>query len=154
VNPLIQIQKATPSIARGTPACLLWAFTPAHAVVSRAGRRLSQLHYGRRSQSPFQPSPLALETTQLVGSRSLVTPPAASKPLPARDAPFNTADSNTAFGAAALLFNTTGDLNTSRWNGRSFNNIEGTGNVAVGIRGAQNNTTGAFNTAIGGDVLL
>jgi Chaperone of endosialidase len=49
----------------------------------------------------------------------------------------NTADGNTAVGAAALLSNTTGS-----------------GNIATGLSALGNNTNGTFNTAIGNSALL
>jgi len=78
----------------------------------------------------------------------------------------NTADSNTAVGAVALLLNTTGGGNTAvgtaallhNFNGGSntalgasalSNNISGSSNTATGVTALFANTTGGLNTAIG-----
>ena len=61
------------------------------------------------------------------------TPAAASTPLLARDHfSFNTADDNTAIGAAALLSNTTGSDNTANGAFALFNNTDGGFNTANG----------------------
>ena len=91
---------------------------------------------------PFLTSPPALRTQQLAGFRSLATQTAVSTPLPALERSFSTPQTNnTAFGAAALLFNTTGRQH-SRWSGRPFKQHEGINNTATGESALMNNTTG------------
>ena len=80
-------------------------------------------HHGRREYSKWLV--FALSTRGGAASTPVSEP---------RALLFNTANENTAFGAAALLFNTTGVQNT-----------------AVGAAALLNNTTGNNNTAIGSD---
>jgi hypothetical protein len=54
---------------------------------------------------------------------------------------FNTADQNTAFGAAALLLNTTGEFNTAVGATALLNNTTGSGHTAVGFQALYNNTS-------------
>jgi trimeric autotransporter adhesin len=68
-----------------------------------------------------------------VDQRSVITPPA----------------SNTANGAGALLFNTTGSFNTANGDDALLSNINGNDNTASGDSALLNNTTGTNNTAIG-----
>ena len=60
---------------------------------------------------------------------------------------------NTAVGAAALLFNTTGSDNTAVGAAALVNNSEGYFNTAVGFEALQDNTTGGTNTAVGRQAL-
>jgi hypothetical protein len=60
---------------------------------------------------------------------------------------------NTAVGAAALLFNTTGSDNTAVGAAALVNNSDGYFNTAVGFEALQDNTTGGTNTAIGRQAL-
>ena len=62
---------------------------------------------------------------------------------------FNTADENTAFGAAALLFNTDGINNTAVGTAALLNNTIAEENTATGAFALLSNTTGDFNTATG-----
>jgi uncharacterized protein (TIGR02145 family) len=57
--------------------------------------------------------------------------------------------SNTAFGNAALYYNTTGDGNTANGWYSLFYNTTGSGNSALGCQALQENSTGYNNTAIG-----
>jgi len=59
------------------------------------------------------------------------------------------ASENTAFGAAALLFNTTGSNNTAVGVAALLNNTTGGDNTATGEGALYLNTTGSFNTAVG-----
>ena len=61
----------------------------------------------------------------------------------------NTADYNTACGAAALLFNGTGSDNTAVGTGALLFNTIGEGNTATGTFALYSNTEGEFNTANG-----
>jgi len=54
---------------------------------------------------------------------------------------FNTADQNTAFGAAALLLNTTGEFNTAVGATALLNNTTGSGHTAIGFQALYNNTS-------------
>ena len=74
---------------------------------------------------------MGLRTQQLVGSRE-----------------------NTAFGAAALLFNTTGAANTAVGAAALLNNTDGVDNNAVGVNALSANTVGDFNNAHGNNSLL
>ena len=56
---------------------------------------------------------------------------------------------NTAIGAAALLFNTTGHQNTANGAFALFSNTNGNYNTANGWKALVSNTEGIFNTAIG-----
>ncbi len=56
---------------------------------------------------------------------------------------------NTAIGAAALLFNTTGHQNTANGAFALFSNTTGNYNTANGWKALVSNTEGIFNTAIG-----
>jgi len=153
VNPLIQIQKATPVLLAALLLACFGLLPPAHAVVPAPDGRYPNFTTAEGAKALFSLTAGAGNTA--IGWFSLFSDTTGSfnTATGAGTLLFNTADSNTAFGAAALLFNTTGDLNTAVGTAALSNNIEGTGNVAVGIRALQNNTTGAFNTAIGGDVL-
>ena len=62
---------------------------------------------------------------------------------------FNTADGNTATGAAALFSNTSGFGNTANGSFALANNITGINNTAVGREALLLNTTGESNVAIG-----
>jgi trimeric autotransporter adhesin len=53
---------------------------------------------------------------------------------------FNTADQNTAFGAAALLLNATGEFNTAVGATALLNNTTGSGHTAIGFQALYNNT--------------
>jgi hypothetical protein len=109
----------------------------------------------QKGRTPFLTSPQARRTRQLVGFRSLATPRPALIPPQARGTLlFNSADSNTAFGAAALLFNTAGDDNTAVGTAALLNNTTGTVNTAVGSAALRNNTDGHFNTAVGQQALF
>jgi hypothetical protein len=69
---------------------------------------------------------------------------------------FNTADNNTAVGAAALEFNTSGTQNIALGGFAMLNNVTGSENTAVGF-GAMQNATGSsvvFNTAVGIQALM
>jgi len=66
----------------------------------------------------------------------------------------NTADSNTATGAAALLFNTTGTENTANGTAALEINETGSQNTATGAFALFNNTTGEGNTASGDRALF
>jgi hypothetical protein len=61
----------------------------------------------------------------------------------------NTANENTAVGAAALFSNTTGGTNTSVGAFALFSNVTGAGNTATGHQALLNNIDGFSNTAIG-----
>ncbi|GHT39764.1 hypothetical protein FACS189437_04080 [Bacteroidia bacterium] len=61
----------------------------------------------------------------------------------------NTGSFNTAFGTAALRYNTTGAYNTGVGNQALFHNINGSHNIAVGFDALGSNTAGNENTAIG-----
>ena len=65
----------------------------------------------------------------------------------------NTADQNTAFGAAALLFNTTGINNTAVGAAALSNNTTAEGNTANGAFALFSNTEGLVNTASGAAAL-
>jgi uncharacterized coiled-coil protein SlyX len=65
----------------------------------------------------------------------------------------NTADGNTAIGAAALLSNTTGFNNTANGFQALFSNTTGISNTAIGD-GALENNTGSGNTANGAFALI
>ena len=70
----------------------------------------------------------------------------------------NTANENTAIGAAALFSNTIGDQNTANGAFALFTNTEGIRNTAIGDRALFNNigsspTDGSSNTAIGTEAL-
>jgi hypothetical protein len=65
----------------------------------------------------------------------------------------NTADSNTAVGAAALLVNTTGTQNSAVGTGTLVFNDTGSNNTASGYFALTNNTTGGSNTATGWETL-
>ena len=64
---------------------------------------------------------------------------------------FNTADQNTAFGAAALLLNTTGEFNTAVGATALLNNTTGSRHTAIGFQALYNNTNDSDfpNTATG-----
>jgi hypothetical protein len=66
----------------------------------------------------------------------------------------NTANENTAVGAAALPNNTTANNNTATGAFALFSNTTGTSNTAVGDRALQNNTTGTRHTAVGFQALM
>ena len=61
---------------------------------------------------------------------------------------------NTAFGAAALFFNTTGDGNTGIGDRALNHNTTGGFNTASGVNALFNNTTGGSNTASGVSALI
>jgi hypothetical protein len=61
---------------------------------------------------------------------------------------------NTAIGAAALLFNSTGSANTAVGTAALLNNTTGTNNTAIGDQALHSNTTGNLNTANGLGALL
>ncbi len=61
---------------------------------------------------------------------------------------------NTAVGAAALLFNTTGFANTAVGTAALSNNTEGFGKTAIGNSALFSNTTGNVNTAVGLNALF
>ena len=67
---------------------------------------------------------------------------------------FNTADQNTAFGAAALLFNTLGFNNTAVGAAALLNNTDGSSNTATGTSALFSNTAGSGNTANGAFALF
>jgi hypothetical protein len=67
---------------------------------------------------------------------------------------FNNTDSNTAIGAAPLLFNTTGGQNTVEGAAALLNHAEGNSNTATGAGALQNNASGNFNLANGGFALF
>ena len=112
-------------------------------------------------------SPLALGIQELVGTRYLPTAPEVTTPLLARGAlALNTADSNTAVGAGALLLNTagigntatgavallentSGGNNTANGDNALNSNTAGNGNTAIGVSALPNNTVGNLNTALG-----
>ena len=86
----------------------------------------------------------------MVGFRSLATQAAASTQLLALGSLlFNTADANTAFGTAALLFNTTGINNTAVGATALLHNTIAEENTATGAFALSSNTEGDFNTANG-----
>ena len=96
-----------------------------------------------KGHKPFRVSPAAVTTPQSVGIRSLAshvwqltTPPLALERLIS-----TAADNNTATGAAALLFNTTG-YNTANGAVALFNNTAGF-NTAIGAFALFSNTTAA-----------
>ncbi len=66
----------------------------------------------------------------------------------------NTADNNTATGAAALFLNTTGDGNTANGVAALLSNSTGAANTANGVQALFSNTTGFDNTAVGWQALL
>ena len=70
--------------------------------------RLSWRQHGRRAKCSFESYQRRVLIPQLVGFRS-ATHMAVLTRLPARGTPFQHSDKNTAFGAAALLFNTVGE---------------------------------------------
>ncbi|HZR06605.1 MAG TPA: tail fiber domain-containing protein [Candidatus Udaeobacter sp.] len=61
---------------------------------------------------------------------------------------------NTAFGAAALLFNTTGSQNTANGTAALLSNTSGGGNTATGDSALHDNSTGFANTANGAFALF
>jgi hypothetical protein len=65
----------------------------------------------------------------------------------------NTADGNTAVGAAALLNNTTGFGNTANGGFALATNTTGNNNTAVGRDALTSDTTGGANTAVGASAL-
>ena len=67
---------------------------------------------------------------------------------------FNTADQNTATGAAALLSNATGGFNTANGAFALSRNITGHDNTAIGDSALYSNTSGQENTANGSVALL
>ena len=67
---------------------------------------------------------------------------------------FNTADRNTAIGAAALFSNTTGSFNTATGFLALTNNTVGDGNTANGTNALAFNITGSDNTATGNGALF
>jgi hypothetical protein len=66
---------------------------------------------------------------------------------------FNSGDANTAVGAEALNFNTTGRFNTATGAGALQSNTTGGFNTATGTVALSSNTTGSNNTAIGRNAL-
>jgi hypothetical protein len=62
---------------------------------------------------------------------------------------FNTADNNSAFGAAALEFNTGGGLNVAVGGFSLLRNTTGSDNTAVGMQALENNVSGVTNAALG-----
>jgi hypothetical protein len=65
----------------------------------------------------------------------------------------NNADSNTAMGTAALLFNTAGTGNSALGTAALVNNDNGTNNTAVGAFALTSNTEGSNNNALGVNAL-
>jgi len=61
---------------------------------------------------------------------------------------------NTAFGASALSFNTTGGLNSAFGGYALLHNITGNFNSAFGLDALFGNTTGASNSAFGAEALI
>jgi len=66
---------------------------------------------------------------------------------------FNSGNANTAIGAEALNFNTTGRFNTATGAGALQSNTTGGFNTATGTVALSSNTTGSNNTAIGRNAL-
>lgn len=63
----------------------------------------------------------------------------------------NTGTGNTAVGASALLFNSSGFSNTALGFNSLRNNTNGNLNVAIGVDAAIANTTGNYNTSLGAE---
>ena len=152
MNLLIQLKTTQPFLV--TLALLCFGLFRSASGGPAARRGLSQLHYCRRNQARFKTSPLVLRTQQLVGFRweasltgSFNTATGAGTLL------FNTADDNTAFGAVALLNNSSGTGNTATGAAALLNNTSGGGNTANGVSALQSNTGGIENTATGADAL-
>jgi len=66
---------------------------------------------------------------------------------------YATGDNDTAFGASALFYNTTGGDNTASGASALYNNINGGNNTASGYQSLFKNTGGAQNTASGASAL-
>jgi hypothetical protein len=102
-----------------------------------------------KGRTPFLASPPALRTQPLVGIRFLATQRETSTLLPARGRCFSIPQTTHGFGAAALLFNTTGINNTAVGATALLHNTIAEENTATGAFALSGNTEGDFNTANG-----
>ena len=148
MNPLIQLKTTPPLLI--TLALLCFALSPkAQAVVPPPDGGYPGFNTAEGQNALFSLTTGAANTA--VGWFSLFSDTeAASTPLPARERSFSThaRSNNTAFGAAALLFNTTGFNNTAI-GAAALYNTTGSNNTASGHRALFSNTTGGQNTANG-----
>ena len=152
---LTQLKQATSDFHR-PGVCVLCVCAANASGRPAAGRRVSQLHHGRRSQSPsrtFTPPRRRKHSSWLVCA--LFQPGAASNNTGVGTGALalNTADSNTATGVAALILNTSGARNTANGAGALVNNDSGTSNGAVGAFALTGNIDGSRNNAFGESAL-
>jgi len=149
MNPLIQIQKATPVLVAALLLACFGLLPPAHAVVpapdgcypnfttAEGCNALNSLTTGAGNIG--------------VGWRSLFlnTTGSFNTALGAGALLLNNGDSNTATGAVALLLNTTGHDNTATGVNALASNTTGPTNTAVGVGALSSNTFGGGSTAVG-----
>ena len=145
-------------------------FTRSARSFSAARRRLSQLHHGGRAERAFQPHYRLCQHSSWLVFALYQRSGELQHRYRRGSLLFNTADQNTAFGAAALLLNTTGinntavgaaalsnnttaDGNTANGAFALFSNTEGVVNTASGAAALSSNTTGSNNTAYGEEAL-
>jgi trimeric autotransporter adhesin len=154
MNPLIQIQKATPVLLAALLLACFGLLPPAHAVVPPPDGAYPNFTTAEGQKALFSLTTGAANTA--VGWSALLTTAAGSfnTATGAGALLFNIADDNTAFGTAALLFNLTGMDNTAIGAAALSNNTMGQDNTATGAFALLLNTTGNFNTANGFDALF
>ena len=118
-----------------------------------AGRRVSQLHHGRRNQSPSEPHHRRRKHSSWLVSLFSAGAASNNTGVGTGALALNTADSNTATGVAALILNTSGARNTANGAGALVNNDSGTWNGAVGAFALTGNIDGSRNNAFGESAL-
>jgi len=149
MNPLIQIQKATPVLVAALLLACFGLLPPAHAVVPAPDGCYPNFTTAEGCDA------LNSLTTGAgnigVGWRSLFlnTTGSFNTALGAGALLLNNGDSNTATGAVALLLNTTGHDNTATGVNALASNTTGPTNTAVGVSALSSNTFGGGSTAVG-----